>query len=400
MSEFSIYMVPQNKLQEHSKYHISVFLRGSKDLADDLFSFLNNQNLECTRISDAEKTEMKEFPFFSDGFSVLASSDKWSFYELRAYIEAYANASDKSYLIRESIVPGMTSGDQEISFDDKFYLKLLERIDDCEDRYYLSGNDLGQFYDGILKILNENLNLYWGAVKDVSSLNDEEYTNHVPSVFPKQEVLESLEENNSELIVEEIKFNDKQLALLYLLPGPFSPRKKIVHEFLEIIIKHVDDFIYGVVSHKLEIAELKKVIYENAGGEAKVNELKSRDRKKMRLLMFGALQCSKERAQSIFKEYGYEDVKIIDDYDKMRKFDSNTLLIHRARYDGVLLGPMPHKMGNTGNLISEMTNNSTQYPPNVVITNNALEMKITKNSLRRALMELKEKLDQVEYNLA
>ena len=75
---------------------------------------------------------------------------------MRPYIEAYANASDKSYLIRENSVRG-DSGDQEISFDDKFYLKLLEKIDDCEDRY-LSGNDLGQFYDGILKILSENLN--------------------------------------------------------------------------------------------------------------------------------------------------------------------------------------------------------------------------------------------------
>ena len=37
---------------------------------------------------------------------------------------------------------------------------------------------------------------------------------------------------------------------------------------------------------------------------------------------------------------------------------------------------MPHKMGNTGNLISEMTNDSTQFPPHGY--NNAKEMKITK----------------------
>jgi hypothetical protein len=58
----------------------------------------------------------------------------------------------------------------------------------------------------------------------------------------------------------------------------------------------------------------------------------------------------------------------------------------RSRYDGIILGPMPHKMrgdfqdGNS--LVAMMENEPDRYPPFAVARDKSKELEITKSSLR------------------
>lgn len=394
-----IYMTYMDCGEKSEEAKIAVFLKGTSKHVDDLLGFLKNQNIDCSRFPDDDRIHMEEFTFFDDGFFVSTTPAHWSFYELRNYIQTYANTWDENYLIQHSLIQGLLACDEGIDFDDSFYLEISKKVDACEDRYYLAGKDLGQFFDGIQKLIRNNLNLYWVAVEYIAKGETHmRYQNHVPATLPRNDVEFKLSDHPSgNPIKKEISFNGEVLAHLYLCPGPFSPKRKIIHEFVDYIILHIDDFVYGVMIHEEEISRLKAIIEELAHDKPSIyrDDIQLRDRRHMRLLLIGALQTSENRVRSIFKEFGFVDVTLVTDYAKMKGHNANNLLKMRGHYDGLLLGPMPHKMRNTSNLISQIEHNPNNYPPYVVLRNHAEKLKITKTSLREGIKKLQPQLETV-----
>ena len=91
-------------------------------------------------------------------------------------------------------------------------------------------------------------------------------------------------------------------------------------------------------------------------------------------------------------------IQLYTDYHKFKSIDINNLKKIRSRYDGILLGPMPHKMHGDmqgESLIGIMQNHPEEYPPFTVIIDKAKKLKISKSSLKHALEELEKKLKLV-----
>ena len=102
-----------------------------------------------------------------------------------------------------------------------------------------------------------------------------------------------------------------------------------------------------------------------------------------------------------FARYGFEkkNLAIETDYSKLGSFDINNLLAVRSRYDGIILGPMPHKMKGDykdgSSLVAMMENEPARYPPFAVARDKSKELKITKSSLRDALSKLSAMIEKV-----
>jgi hypothetical protein len=128
-------------------------------------------------------------------------------------------------------------------------------------------------------------------------------------------------------------------------------------------------------------------------------ELKTR--KRLRLLLLGATKLSEGIIFSEFARYGFEknNLSIETDYSKLGSFDVNNLLAVRSRYDGIILGPMPHKMKGDyqdgTSLVAMMENEPARYPPFAVARDKSKKLKITKSSLRDALEKLSAMIEKV-----
>ena len=92
-----------------------------------------------------------------------------------------------------------------------------------------------------------------------------------------------------------------------------------------------------------------------------------------------------EKLLGIVKDYGYEkkDFVFWDDYDKIKSYAER---MAGGSFTGIIAGPMPHKvsgLGDYSSLIEKMK--QPGYPYMVEARNEAGELKITKNSYRKAL---------------
>jgi len=375
---------------------VAVFLKGEPQHVDDLIDFLGNQDIACSRFPEEDQCHMEELSFFDDGFYVTTTAERWSFYELRNYIQTYANTWENDYVMQHSLVQNLLTCDENISFDDAFYVQIAKQIDSCEDRYYMAGKKISQFFDGIQKLLCNNLKLYWVATElaDYTSQNLR-YLSHVPAKLPKHDISLKISGGDDQNIIQkEIEFNGETMARIHLCPGPFSPKLKLISEFVDYLILHIDDFVYGIISHRREVQELKDKLSALSNDPAiRTEEEERRERQNMRILLLGSLQTSAERARSIFKEYGFHDVKMITDWNKIKGHDANNLLKHRGRYDALFIGPVPHKIKNAGNILSKIESEPERYPPHIVLRNFSKNLKITKNALENGLQQLIPKLE-------
>lgn len=383
--------------EETPETQIAVFLKGKTEHVTDLISFLNNQNFKCTRLSDREREHMEEMAFFDDGFFVMTNGEPWSFHELRNFIQTYANTWEEDYMLRHSLIETLLTCDEAVCFDDAFYVEMAKQVDACEDRYYLAGKETSQFFDGIQKLLCNNLKLYWVATEFIDhGTKNLSYLNHVPSSLPKTDISEKIASAGKHKIIEkDIVFDGELLARIHLCPGPFSPKKKLIHEFTDYVIMHIDDFVYGIISHQREIHALQKALAGMSGGiPVRTEEDELRDKRSMKILLLGVLHISESKALSIFREHGFSDVKMITEWEKIKKQNANDLLKARGRYDGIILGQMPHKTKNADNLISRFETEPDRYPPHVIIKTKSENLKITKSSLKDGLKELQPKLEE------
>jgi hypothetical protein len=219
--------------QDKKYVKIAVFYKGKKEHLQDLKGFLGNQNIVCSEIPQTDKNKMEEFAYFEEGFYITIAPDRWSFYELRSYIQTYAKACEDDVLLKDSILQKISACDEDIVFDDSFYVQLTKEIDKCKNRYYQENMSISLFLSGLLKLLRQNLQLYWAAAKlmDIRT-KQATYMNHDPPSLQRNNILKACDNNLSESIFKHtIEFCGMHIADIYGKPGPFSPNTTVTNKF-------------------------------------------------------------------------------------------------------------------------------------------------------------------------
>jgi len=402
---------------------VAVFL---KDVSDEHFSylvgFLQNQNMKCSYFSENDrKSKIQELGYFDDAFIIEFSAKRWSFFDLRSYLHSFLAAWEEDVLFCGDYFKDVKSRDAKLKFNDSFYLQLSRLIDSCEDRYFIGNHSISLFIDGILRILKENLQLYWVAAKLKNNQNGRlTYLNHVPSSIPRNDIISQCSKDSTKQIrVFPVIFNNNHISDFYVCPGPFSPEKEVIDKFVEYVLMHIDDFIFGDInlkqqSYKLncKIAELE---VENSQLRKKISEIEavpkdsstpdpqshSIDLMNVRIILIGDTRINRQRLLVEFEKVGFnkQKVELRIEYDKAKQLNINNLKRIRSKYDGILLGPMPHKVKGDilgESLIGMMKNNTDEYPPFAVCKERSGKLKITNNSLKLAIKELLPKID--DYN--
>jgi len=392
---------------------LAVFLKGNKQNFEDLMGFLENQNINVEEMPEIEMKKTPDFAYFDEGFKINIQTNRWSFYELRSFINSYTNTWDEDSLLRETMSKELRTCDENKVFDDKFFVELSRKIDHCEDLYYQESSSISLFMNGILKIFNNNLELNWAAarIKDIQKGNLR-YLCHVPTTIIRKEIIKYCASDsnsncdNKNIIAKPIDFNGEHLADVIVCPGPYSPRKNVINKFLDFVIMHIDDFVYGDIIHKRRIFKLEAEIAELKNQQIFVRpveeERKEVVKKKLRLLILGAAHASNNNIINTCHNFGFDKNKIDvhSDYDKLQHFDTNNLLKSRTHYDGLVIGPIPHSMQGGFNLIKSLKEEPERYPPFVIVCEKNQHLKITKSSLTNAMRELVEKIDKIdEYDV-
>jgi len=104
-----------------------------------------------------------------------------------------------------------------------------------------------------------------------------------------------------------------------------------------------------------------------------------------KILVIGQTVVSKDKLLGIVKNYGYQKSDFIfwDDYDKIKSYADRMV---GGSFTGIIAGPMPHKvsgLGDYSSLIEKMK--KPGYPYMEEARSESGELKITKNSFRKAL---------------
>ena len=104
-----------------------------------------------------------------------------------------------------------------------------------------------------------------------------------------------------------------------------------------------------------------------------------------KILVIGQSVVSKDKLLGIVKNYGYQKNDFIfwDDYDKIKSYADRMV---GGSFTGIIAGPMPHKvsgLGDYSSLIEKMK--QPGYPYMEEARSEGGELKITKNSFRKAL---------------
>ena len=417
-----IYLDCLQPASENGIVKVAVFLKDvSNEHFNDLIGFLGNQNITCYEISDAERQKIQALSYFDEGFIIEFSAKRWSFFRLRSYLRNCLNTWQKDVMFFGDYFKDVKSRDTELNFDDSFYVELSRLIDQCEDNYYIGTYSIGLFLNGILRILKENLQLYWAAAQlENFQTGKLAYLNYVPPSIPVKKITSACSKDSSKSTrVFPVVFCNEHIANFIVCPGPFSPEKQVIDKFVGHVLMHIDDFIYSDINFRKQIFRLKSnladVEKENTILRNKLSEfdvvpipaddfelpMQTKMLEDVRLILIGDTKLKRERLLVEFKRVGFDKqkVELHIEYDKMKQIKINDLTRIRSRYDGIILGPMPHIPKGTlrgQSLIGMMENNTQEYPPFVVCKERSGTLKITNNSLKSALNELIPKIDN--YN--
>ncbi len=402
-----IFMTYLKRGQDKNQVKIVVFHKGTREHLKNLIGFLRNQNINCSEIPQQDKKKMEELSYFNEGFYITLDPDRWSFYELRSYIQTYADSCEEDAVLRDTLRQELSTCDEDIVFDDQFYVQLTTEIDKCKNLYYQENMSISLFLSSLLKLLRQNLQLYWAAAKlmDIQTRRVS-YLNLDPPSLPRNDILKSCSSSPSGSVFRQtIEFCGMHIADIYGKPGPFSPAPSVTNKFLLYVITHIENFIYGHLIHKMETYRLKSELAELRKQQQPSTPLPPEreqiTRKKHRLLLLGDTQLSNGQIYSAFSHFDFDrkNIELHTEWDKYRAYDTNSLLAVRSRYDGILLGPMPHSMkgdlSDGDGLIAQMQHEPDRYPPFVVLRDKRGKLKITKESLKSAIKDLVFKLDQV-----
>lgn len=113
------------------------------------------------------------------------------------------------------------------------------------------------------------------------------------------------------------------------------------------------------------------------------------DRRKVKILIAGASMIDVRAITRLLKEYGIdpERVDTVLEYDELQKYRWSALQ-YSQKYSDVIVGPMGHSSVGAGDYSSVITRMESEDGwPNVVRATANQEIKITKNSLKEALIK-------------
>jgi len=403
-----IYLTVVPSSHEKNLVRLMVFFKGSMQIEKNLVGFLKNQNIICSDVPQKARKEIQEFAYFDDGFIIEIDPRRWSFYDLRSFIQSYADMCEDDFIIKDNI-SSQNSGvpyKKEKDMDAPFFLGVTKELERCLDRYYQQNMSISLFLSGILKMMRQHLQLYWAAAKIVDNQRRQTgYLNYEPTTFSHIEIAKSCNSKKEGVLCKNVTFWGDLVASFYLMTGPFSPPEEELNCFFEHMMSHTAGFLYGHLMYKREtnrlrseIAELKRISAEETRTELRNGE---KTLKTVRIVILGDALLSNSQINSEITRAGIDirNVEIHTDHNKYHSFDTNNLLSIRSRFDGILLGPMPHRMKGdferADNLMAQMERNRGQYPPFVVIRDKRGDVKITKGSLRRAIEELLDKINRI-----
>jgi len=140
------------------------------------------------------------------------------------------------------------------------------------------------------------------------------------------------------------------------------------------------------LARKIDILE-NLINSQNSGEICKGNQYKTA--KKVAVL--GSAQLPVYVIFAIAKAFGYDkgNIEVYGDYNKNKRLDTR-IFRNTGKYNGILLGPIAHKVVGLGSNSSVLSKISSEpgYPRCCIIQTKSGHLKITKTALKEAFMEL------------
>lgn len=402
-----IYVAFLERLQGSNEVNLAIYLKGDLQHLQDLKGFLENQRIVCRPFPDHQRQKMQEFNYFDDGFIFSINPDRWTFYEIRSYIQKYIEQQNENAVLRDFLLEESESIPHVESFDEQYYLDLTREIHKYKRIYFEESHSVSLLFSGVLKLIRQNLSTYWVAVRLLNINNNKlDYINFDPPSAPRRPIIRVANgATDMGTIRVPVEFCTELIAEFIVQPGPFSPPKFEIVRFLKHIIMLLDDFIYADlrfkrVTYKL-YSELSILKQQHVPARPSLEDREEKTRKKWQLLILAATELSAPIIVGECIKFGFErnNIELFTDFSKFHHFDANNLLVHRCRYDGILVGPMPHKIqGNFGSfssLIEKMANEPHRYPLFEILRNVNGELVLSKKTLRQGLTNLVIRMDEV-----
>ena len=113
------------------------------------------------------------------------------------------------------------------------------------------------------------------------------------------------------------------------------------------------------------------------------------DRQRVRLLIAGASMVDMKEIKKVLKQLGIDRsrVDIVLDYDELQKYHWRALQ-YSNRYSDIIVGPMGHSAVDKGDYASMIVRMEHEDGwPNIIRATANQEIKISKNSLKEALIK-------------
>jgi len=109
----------------------------------------------------------------------------------------------------------------------------------------------------------------------------------------------------------------------------------------------------------------------------------------IKILILGDIQIQEKDIYGIAKDYGIpnKNIEIIKDWDKIKNLDLETLR-YSAKYNGIMIGPVPHSVkgkGDYSSIIEALKEKERGFPVHVEVREPNGELKITKSTFRQKI---------------
>lgn len=156
-----IFLTLLERDQRTATVTLAVLLKGVRAHVNDLMAFLAAQNITCTPVPPAQRKQLPDYAYFDDMFTITFAAARWSFFELKGYIEAYIASWDEPTVLREDLINRIFSCDEQLVFSDADCVALSKEIDKYEDIYYQQRHSILLFLNNILRLFAKNLRLDW-----------------------------------------------------------------------------------------------------------------------------------------------------------------------------------------------------------------------------------------------
>ncbi len=298
-----IYLAYSRKITKKGMVTVKVFLKDvSQEHIDALKSFLRLQRIHVIEFDEKMRKNAPELSYFDDGFVITFEASRWSYFKIRRYIHSYLDSwhTDTSFCchyLEEYQQKGEFS-----EFDDHFFCELGKMVDACEDKYYINHRSIALFINCILHIFRETLHLYWASARlqDVAKPTLS-YLNYTPPNLPKEKIVTHIDnepDGAPPLLHFPVVFNNEHIADFHLQLGAYSPPETVVRKFVDFVLMHIDDFIYGDLlsrrdrfQTKLQINKLQAKCTEQPLSQ-KIPHMQPADKSDIRILLLGNTRLS------------------------------------------------------------------------------------------------------------